>query len=207
MAKRYIVLTIIVGVLVLLSGSLFALWYKGGNELSEAYVSYNPATNTTVQYPYAPVLFYRGIKIPAPEEPVVLFKRYYAISERDPYTGLFTLVMYEEDGHNPFFAYYENGQIAGKGHVKVKTQMPDNQIIHNMDDIKDAAYYDPDGNLVSTIQDGTGTQIFYYPDGTKQWELELDNYLRKSAKMWDKDGTLKFDKVYSKEEAEAITAD
>lgn len=54
----------------LLFGVLFFIWYKGGSEISSAYMD----INTGKPSPSGPRLFYRGIKIPG--DSLVLFKKY-----------------------------------------------------------------------------------------------------------------------------------
>jgi hypothetical protein len=77
----------------------------------------------------------------------------------------------------------------------VETQY-NGQLLHLVEDVKDAMYYDPEGNVVSTVKDGTGVQVFFYPDGTKQWELELESYRKRTLRKWRKDGELVIDDVY-----------
>lgn len=192
MSKTVGVFVIAAIVVILILGSLFGLWYKGGSELSSVYID----INTMKQSPAAPRLLYRGIKVPGTDGSVVLFKRYHRIVVKEPYTGLMTSVLYNSDGYNQFFMFYENGQIAAKGLCLVETQELDGQIFHNTDDVKEAEYYSPERRLVSAVKDGTGVITIHFSDGSKCWELELENYRRKSNKFWLKDGTLKLDKTY-----------
>ena len=67
--------------------------------------------------------------------------------------------------------------------------------MEDIHDIQEAEFYDPEGNLVSEIHDGTGIQKLYYPNGTLYWELELKNYKRVRLKWWNPDGSLQTDKL------------
>jgi len=178
--------------MLLVIGGLFALWYKGGSEISTHVVD----IKTGKPSPYGPRLLYRGIEIPVQGEKIILFKRYYAIVWQDFETGLITHVSYEQDGYNQFFIFYENGKIAAHGDCFVKSVEPDDQIMYDTGDVEQAQYYDPNGNEISSVKDGTGTILLYFSDGSKYFELELDNYLPKRKKIWSKDGSLKVDKIY-----------
>ena len=145
--------------------------------------------------PHAGRLYFRGLEVPTPEGNQTLFEQYYAVVEKDVYTGLTFSIAYKNDGYNPFTIVYKNGRPAGRGSCMVKTHVM-GQILYDISDVKEAEYYAPDGTLAATVHDGTGTQIFYYSDGSKYWELELENYQRKSLKTRLKDGTLKIDETY-----------
>ncbi|MHC4260015.1 MAG: toxin-antitoxin system YwqK family antitoxin, partial [Planctomycetota bacterium] len=50
--------------------------------------------------------------------------------------------------------------------------------------------YKPDGTLCSEVENGTGTQMYWTPQGTKIWELELVNFERVRHTMWYRNGQL-----------------
>ncbi|NLW83577.1 MAG: hypothetical protein GXY41_04095 [Phycisphaerae bacterium] len=192
MSKELKIFVILITVAILIFGSLFALWYKGGSELSSFFID----INTMEPSPAGPILLYRGLKVPFTEGVFVLFRRYYAIVYYDHYGGLVHTIAYKQDGYNQYYSFYmHNGQIASHGYCMVETQY-NGQLLHLVEDVKDAMYYDPEGNVVSTVKDGTGVQVFFYPDGTKQWELELESYRKRTLRKWRKDGELVIDDVY-----------
>ena len=192
MAKNRITLCVVVAVMLLLLSVPFVLWQKGSSELSSAYID----VNTMKPSPAAPRLFYRGIDVTIEGHTFVLFKRYYAIAFKDWHTGLTEYVSYEREGYNQFFISYESGQIAGHGLCMVGKPNLDGQILHDMTDVKEASYFAPDGQEVSTVKDGTGIITLHFADGSKFWEVELENYQRKKIKRWLEDGTVQLDEVY-----------
>ncbi len=171
----------------LLFGVLFLIWYKGGSEISSAYVD----IDTGKPSPSGPRLLYRGIKIPG--DSLVLFKKYYGIVYKDRNTGTLFSIVFEKEGYNPFFLFYEGGGIAGRGLCKVNNN--GYEIMEDIHDIQEAEFYDPEGKLVSEIHDGTGIQKLYYSNGTLYWELELENFKRVRFKWWNQDGSLKTNKL------------
>lgn len=191
MKKRITTLCVILAVPILAFGGLYTLWYRGGNEAS----TYFSDINTGKPSSAGPRLFYRGIDIPFTMGKIVLFKRYYSIVWKEPYTDLTSSVLYSGDGYNFFFIFYESGKLAGTGSCLVETQ-ENGQILHDIYDVELGTYYLPDGTTVSNVEKGTGVIKLFYSDGSKYAELELDNYQRKYLKIWSRDGKLKQDKVY-----------
>ena len=177
------VVIIVVSVFGILCIFLMGLWWKGGIEPSNAYMDINTKKPT----PFGAQLLYRGIKIPSTDE--VLFKKYYAIAEKDEYRGLNTVVMYKRDGYNQFFIYFDKGGLAGHGQCMVETSF-DKQILHDASDIKEATFYNVSGKVVSTVKEGSGTQILFSSEGQKYWELKLENYNRSKLTIWNKDGSV-----------------
>ncbi len=182
------ILSIIDVFIIIVFGGLFAVWYKGGQESSNVIININtgkPAENVLI-------LYYRGIKIPF--TPFVLFKQYYGMSFNDLVRGRFTVIEYQKLGYNPFHTVYENGTIAGKGYCMV--EKIEDQIFPNLDDVREGEFYNPQGELISSVKDGTGVIPVFCSEGQKIWETELKNYKRVRLRRWDKNGTLKFDKKY-----------
>ena len=162
--------------------SLLAFWWQsGGSEPSKAYLS-NPAH-----------LLYRGFRIPGTT--LVLFKRYYAIVESDPTHGLETHVSYTADGYNPFFITYPDNSVAAAGTCRVSKFKY--QIIHDINDVKQGVYFNPRREMVSTVDDGTGVQTFFFQDGTTYWELHVDHYARTALTIWNPDGSVRLQQDYS----------
>ncbi len=183
MSKLYILLLILVVVVALL-----ALWYRGGREPSSAYID----IDTGKPLPFVAQLFYRGIKVPG--VPLVLFKRYYAIVDVDPSSGLTTSVAYQKEGYNQFFMYYRSGAVAAHGLCMVEKNM--DEILHDVTNVKEGKFFDPSGELVSTVENGTGVQTFFLSSGEKYWELHLENSERRKLTIWNEDGTVKLEKDY-----------
>ena len=186
--KKFNKLLIISTIVLIAFGALFALWYKGGYESSKAFYD----INTGKQAENVATLFYRGIKIPG--TPFALFKRYYRFILIDRALGRINTVQYEKPGYNPFFIFYESGTIAGYGYCLVEKY--EDQILPNLEDVKEGEFYDPQGKLVSSVKNGTGIIAVFCIDGQKIWESYLEDFKRIRLRHWDKDGILKLDKEY-----------
>ena len=172
---------------VALIGGLCAWWWAGGSEPSRACVDLSGKP-----IPSAPRLLYHGIKLPKVNS--VFLKRYYAIGEKDPNTGLSIGVEYDAPGYNPFSIFYLDGTIAGVGSCLVERN--GDQILHNIHDVKDGRFFSPKGELVSTVENGTGVQTLFFADGQKYWELHLKDFHRKKLTMWDRDGSVRLNEEY-----------
>ena len=170
-----IVAVVIVGAL------LFGWWWRGGVEPS---MVYTPLPGKP--HPFAASLFYRGLNIPGTD--VVFLKRYYAIAGNVPDTELTTDVEFHGVGYNRFLIFYKDGTLAGQGLCQVDWK--GDQIYHNIHDVKEGRFYDPQGNLVSSVESGTGVQTLFYADGTKYWELHLEDFRRKRVTLWNRDGSV-----------------
>lgn len=130
---------------------------------------------------------YRGFGIPGFENPV-LGKRYYLVTINLPGVGYFK-VKHRGPGYNDFKRFYPNGKLAEEGQCLVEyfdspEPEPD---YHNLLWSK---CYKPDGSLCSEVKNGTGTQIYWNPDGVKTWELELADFKRVHLSMWHPNGQL-----------------
>lgn len=182
--KRFAILVVFVAI----SLVLFALWYRGGSEPSKAYVDITTGKPSR----FGARLFYRGLKIPG--TPLIVFKRYYAIAEKDPHTGLTTGVDYRGEGYNHFFVFYDDGNIAAHGLCMVEKN--NDQILHDVHNLKEAQFFHPEGELVSSVEGGTGVQTLFFGDGTKYWELQLEDFGRRKLTIWNRDGSVKLEKTY-----------
>lgn len=130
---------------------------------------------------------YRGFGIPGFENPV-LGKRYYLVTINLPGAGYFK-VKHRGPGYNDFKRFYPNGKLAEEGQCLVEyfdspEPEPD---YHNLLWSK---CYKPDGSLCSEVKNGTGTQIYWAPDGIKTWELELADFKRVRLSTWHPNGQL-----------------
>lgn len=188
MRKTSIIILAIITLIFATTIGLWYIWYKGGIEPSSAYVD----VATGKQSDYGAQLLFHGIKLPWISQ--VLFKRYYAIFEKDHYTGLTTVINYEGEGYNCFYAFYRNGTMASHGLCMVSKN--DDQILHDVHDIKEAEFYDPKGATVSTIKNGSGVQTLFFSNGQKYWELRLENKARKKLTIWNQNGTVRLEKEY-----------
>lgn len=96
----------------------------------------------------------------------------------------------------PYRGHYPDGTLREEGECRVKflglpiQPSPDNH------DIRNGRFYKPDGSLGSVVRDGSGVQIYWYPDGRIRWRLELKNYNRVLSQMWDREGKLRHDQTY-----------
>lgn len=130
---------------------------------------------------------YRGFGIPGFENPV-LGKRYYLVNINLHGVGYFK-VKHRGPGYNDFKRFYPNGTLAEEGQCLVEyydspEPVPD---YHNLLWSK---CYKPNGSLCSEVKNGTGTQIYWSPDGVKTWELELADFKRTRHSMWHPNGQL-----------------
>lgn len=93
-------------------------------------------------------------------------------------------------GWNRYRAFYPDGVLREEGEIDVsltglpKVPFPDQH------KVKWGNYYRPDGSLGSTVRDGTGEQMIWYPNGQLRWKLVLKNYERVSLEMWSEQGKL-----------------
>ena len=60
----------------------------------------------------------------------------------------------------------------------------------------EAAIFRPDGTLGSMVQNGSGVQTYWYPDGMIRWRLELKDYKRVRHQMWNLSGKLISEQTY-----------
>ena len=131
---------------------------------------------------------YRGFGIPGFENPV-LGKKYYLVTINHPGEGYWN-VKYKRSGYNDFKRFYPNGTLAEEGQCLVKLYNYPPEPVPNESDVLWSKCYKPDGSLCSEVKNGTGTQIYWSPDGVKTWELELADFKRVHLSMWHKNGQL-----------------
>ncbi len=189
MTVRRIALGTLAGIVILAGLAGFGVWYRGGSEPSNAYVyadTWEPVSNP-------PRVYYRGIECKTAGTPIVLLKRYYAfVITRD--TGVTCTYSYNGEGYNDFRCFYETGTIAARGVCMVKKN-PD-QILPDETDVKEAQFYNPKGEMVSSIQSRTGVETWSCANGQKNWELVLRDGVRQRLSAWYCNGQLQKQRVY-----------
>ncbi len=72
----------------------------------------------------------------------------------------------------------------------------DDQILHDIHNLKEAQFFSPVGDRVSSVENGTGIQTLFFADGTKYWELHLVDMQRKKLTIGNPDGTVKLKNEY-----------
>jgi hypothetical protein len=93
-------------------------------------------------------------------------------------------------GYNCFRGYYPNGVLREEGESLVRyttpgSGLPDLPINCN---IRWGKYYLPDGTLGSEIVDGSGTQTYWVPSGTKIMEVVLQKETPVRVSGWYRNG-------------------
>lgn len=131
---------------------------------------------------------YKGFGIPGVENPV-FGKKYYLVTINLPEVGYFK-VKYSRQGYNDFKRFYPNGTLAEEGQCLVELYGYPLEPVPDYSDLLWSKCYKPDGSLYSEVKNGTGTQIYWAPDGVKTWELELADFKRVRLSMWHPNGQL-----------------
>lgn len=104
---------------------------------------------------------------------------------------------FERPGFNPFVGYYPDGSIRETGTCMVEMVnsgpvMPSPDFHH----VDSSRCYRPDGTLGSEVINGTGIQTVWSSDGTKIWELHLEDHVRTLHRMWYENGQLLSEQAY-----------
>jgi antitoxin component YwqK of YwqJK toxin-antitoxin module len=103
-------------------------------------------------------------------------------------------VEFEGIGDNKFTARYPNGSLAAKGTCRVTQEVGDLiPTFSPLEEIVDAEFYQPDGALAAKVTRGAGTQVHYWPNGRKQWEIELRESKWVHLREWYDNGQLSGD--------------
>jgi hypothetical protein len=162
-------------------------------------IDYWPKSETLpIGAPY--VGWYRGIGLAYGSG--FLGKRFYKVqySPTDPKDGVSHIYLHSDnDGYYSFSGFYDNGdpRESGRCFVRFDTNGVPEPDIHN---VETGSFTSRDGNVKSTVTLGTGIQIYWNKDGAKIWELVLDKYARRRARMWNDYGQLVVDEQYDKAE-------
>ena len=133
-------------------------------------------------------LYYRGFGFS--ENNNIWGKMYYKIVVSEYDCG-YWVTTFRSAGFNHYKGFYANGKLKEEGEISVglwgyyDKPLPDRHMVRN------GKYYRPDGTLGSTVSQGTGTQMLWYPNGQLRWELELVNGERVQLKTFKEDGRLR----------------
>ena len=131
---------------------------------------------------------YRGFGVGGAEGPI-LGKRYYQITVNVPGES-YSKVEYKRAGYNDFKRFYPNGTLAEEGQCMVEPYTSP-EPIPNHHDLLWSKCYKPDGALCSEVRNGTGTQMFWSPDGVKTGEVVLADFKRVRLSIWYPNGQLR----------------
>ncbi len=104
---------------------------------------------------------------------------------------------FEAPGYNEFVGYYPDGSIREIGTCMVHmTDILPEVPTPDFHDVDSSRCYKPDGTLGSEVVNGTGIQTIWRPDGTKIWELHLEDHVRTLHRMWYDNGQLRGEQAY-----------
>ncbi|MFO0897073.1 MAG: hypothetical protein U0836_06530 [Pirellulales bacterium] len=93
-------------------------------------------------------------------------------------------------GYAPYRGYYANGKLKEEGVCLVEENGTIGEPLPDRHRIVEGRYFDPTGRLASKVSRGTGRQILFYADGTKSWDLQLQDGHRVQMKMYWPTGKL-----------------
>ncbi|MCA9187661.1 MAG: hypothetical protein KDA99_18660 [Planctomycetales bacterium] len=116
-------------------------------------------------------------------------KRFFRLVVQDGKCGYWE-VDYGEPGYNAYRGFYPDGVCREEGECFVEINGGIEDPAPDSSNVRWGKYYKPDGTLDSEVVNGTGTQTFWYPNGTKRWELVLRDYARLRHSMWFDNGQL-----------------
>lgn len=97
-------------------------------------------------------------------------------------------------GYTRYRGYYPSGTLREEGLCMVEKN--GNDIAAYREDVLHGKYYGPSGNLISEVNQGTGTQILCDAKGTPFWELQLVDGNRSLVRMWHSNGKLSYECPY-----------
>lgn len=137
---------------------------------------------------------YRGFGIQGLENPV-FGKHYYRVTFA--YEDTYMQTEYKGPGYNNFRRRYPDGTLAEEGQCMVELYGSPLQPIPDEHNVLWSKCYKPDGTLCSEVENGTGTQVHWTPQGVRIWELELVNFQRVRHTMWHRNGQLSNTQTYT----------
>jgi len=121
-------------------------------------------------------------------------KNWCKIVVRDAPGGWWEVVI-DDFGYNQYRGYYDDGRLREEGTILVFENF--NDIAADRHDVQNGVYYDPNGNVVSTVNDGTGRQVICCSNGTIFWDLELKDGNYVQLKKRDCNGQLIHTSTYT----------
>jgi len=134
--------------------------------------------------------YYRGLGLT--DGPGLLGRSWYRVefAVTEPEHGK-CIVFFDEPGFNRFEARYPDGSLRAEGECYVTLNGGSLDPVPEINNVKSGRYYKPNGELGSEVVNGTGTETYWAPNGTKLWELELKNYQRQQLSWWYPNGAKK----------------
>jgi hypothetical protein len=151
-----------------------------------------PKSHTLSCSPYH-TSHYRGFGLPGAEDPV-LGKKYYRVTFAYEDTRL--EVEYKGPRYNNFKRFYPDGTLAEEGKCMVELYDLPLQPVPDESNLLWSKCYKPDGTLCSEVENGTGIQTYWTPQGVKIWELELVDFERARHSMWYPNGQIHETQAY-----------
>jgi hypothetical protein len=122
--------------------------------------------------------------------PGIFGKKYFAFSIDDlPFRTW--KISYSGGEYGKALCLYPNGEKALEGECRIEVSR--NQVYPITDDLRNAISYLPSGEISGRVIDGSGTAIWYYPDGTKNWECEYESGVRTRILQYAPDGAILFE--------------
>lgn len=91
-------------------------------------------------------------------------------------------------GYSSYRGFYPSGILREEGQCMVENNGSD--IVAYREDVLNGIYYDPAGNMVSEVIQGTGTQLLFDAKGNLYWELQLVDRKYSLVRMWHENGNL-----------------
>lgn len=143
--------------------------------------------------------FYTGLGLTDDASP--LGRRFYRVRIDDSPCGYMEVdvrgVGYHRNrGYYPYLGYYPDGTLREHGECLVNVAGFSDQPYPDNHDIRNGRFYKPDGSLGSVVSNGTGVQVYWYPDGQIRWRLELKDFKRVRHQMWSRKGKLEHEQIY-----------
>jgi len=97
---------------------------------------------------------------------------------------------FKKEGYNPFKGYYPDGTISEEGECLVELMGFHNQPYPDSSSVRTSKCYLPDGTLASKVENGTGIQTYWTPNGVQLWELVLKENVQEKLTRWYPNGQL-----------------
>jgi MORN repeat variant len=145
--------------------------------------------------------YYRGLGFV--NGPGYFGKNWYRVIVREDSDGYWEVDV-NGFGYSAYRGYYGTGVLREEGELMVEKNGWD--ILPNRNDLLNAKFFNPSGELISEVKDRTGKQILCRADGRPHWELDLVNGKYAHLKMWHANGQLIHESHYvdGKQEGDAI---
>ena len=106
-------------------------------------------------------------------------------------------ITYSNGDYGNASCFYPNGKIALEGECRI--EFSQHEAYPLIDDLKNATSYYPNGEIAARVIAGSGTAIWFYPDGVKNWECEYESGVRTRFLQYAPDGTIRHDERIRRE--------